>query len=148
MQHELKLLKVSLERTTRELEAVGRDNSAYRAREAARFRSDRAAEQRKRQEAEREDKAKRRQELSDGMLRLADASEWAIVSDERGKVLELTVPLSGDVEPIVHGVLSKKAEPSAAFGAGLVMDEWQRRVADSVNAMAANARRIRYAYGI
>lgn len=99
------------------------DNDAHRARERARMRSEHGERQRARQEAEREDKRKRRRELSDGMLRMKDASEWAIVHDERGSVLELTVPLTEDVEPIVHGVLTKKADRAGIKISSTLVDE-------------------------
>ncbi|WP_417556149.1 hypothetical protein [Microbacterium sp.] len=116
----LKLTRKQHAETQRALEASERDNAAHRERERARMRRDHAEQQRKRQEAEREDKRKRRRELADGMLRLADVSEWVIVADERGQVLELTVTLPADVAPIVHGVLTKPAR-SASFIPGDVI---------------------------
>lgn len=121
-----------------------RDNRVHREREQARMRRDHAEQQRARQEAEREDKRKRRQELSDGMLRLKDASEWAIVRDERGTVLELTVPLTADVEPIVHGVLTKNSDaprPSSRPGVSIHSD-YAIRLQEACG-IRANAQRAR-----
>jgi hypothetical protein len=105
------------ERNSARADALGLqcENAAHRERERIRMRREHTERQRARQDAEREDKRKRRRELADGMLRLADASEWAIVHDERGSVLELTVPLAADVEPIVHGVLTKRPVGSMSF---------------------------------
>lgn len=147
LQRRLEVAEIANGRLTRDVERLRLDNAAHRARETSRMLVQHAEQQRARQEAEREDKRKRRQELADGMLRLADATEWAIVADERGKVLELTVPLSADVEPIVHGVLTKKPKPGAAFRTEIDMDAWQRHVQDSINKMSANVLRARHAYG-
>lgn len=101
-----------LERTAREVRILERDNRAHRERESHRMQVDLYEQEAKRRAAEHEAKRKRHQELSDGMLRMREASEWAIVRDERGTVLELTVPLSADDEPIVHGALPKQYAPT------------------------------------
>lgn len=88
-------------------EALKRANDAHSLREHSRIQREIAEDQRKRREAEREDKRKRLQELNDGLLRLEDASDWRISRDADGAELRLTVPLSEDVVPIVHGVLTK-----------------------------------------
>lgn len=122
--------------------------AAHRARERTRMQREHAEQQRARQEAEREDKRKRRQELSDGMLRLKDASEWAIVRDERGTVLELTVLLPADVEPIVHGVLTKNADasrPSARPGISIHSD-YRNLMQENINRIRANSLRARDCY--
>lgn len=130
----------------REAHMLKLDNAAHRARESARMQRVHAEQQRARQEAEREDKRKRRQELSDGMLRMRDASEWAIVRDERGTVLELKVLLPADVEPIVHGVLTKNADaPRRSMWPGTSLhSDYANQLQENLNRM--NAQRIRDCY--
>lgn len=134
----LKAEREAHEHTCDDVRRLKIDNDVHRARERSRMRREHAEQQRARQEAEREDRRKRRQELSDGMLRLADASEWAIVNDERGKVLELTVPLR-DVEPVVHGVLTKQAEKPKSY----VSVHWGEAAQRSYQALTESMQRIR-----
>lgn len=146
---EAKRLRDCYEEIANERDRLQRDVDAHRARESARMAREHAEQQRARQEAEREDKRKRRQELSDGMLRMRDASEWAIVRDERGTVLELTVLLPADVEPIVHGVLTKNADaPRRSVRAGVSLhSDYANQMQESPNRIRTNAQRFRDCYG-
>jgi hypothetical protein len=135
-----------------EHDRVLRDNAAHRERERAHIRRVDAERRQARQDAEREDKRKRRQELSDGMLRIRDAFEWSI-EHKSGEipVLNLSVALDGDTYPIVQGVVDKLNAPPRTLdvpGSVFVTDP-QGRMQDSINKMMAGMRRAQdyYSFG-
>lgn len=120
---DLRKRAVHAEREARGLQV---EVTVHKLRESQRMRRDHEQKQRELRAAEQADKVKRRQELRDGLVRLKEASEWAIVHDERGAVLELTMPLSADEAMIAHRLITKRGEVSEV-SVPIVpnLDEWQ-----------------------